>query len=88
MPNDRGAAVNERVAYVSPYRAGTYEAVVRALNPDGTVALDVYLPGAAIGRKNGRELDKPAVRLRAVSYGPEGRARPLNSDASAFLKVG
>ncbi len=69
-------AVNERVDYVSPYRTGTYDAVVRAVNADGTVALDVYLPGAAVGRRGGAELGEPVVHLRSVSYGPGGSARP------------
>lgn len=67
-----GPRVNERVDYHSPFRIGIFDAVVIAVNPDGTVALDVYLPGAA-----GPRFDtEPAVRLRAVSYGPKGRARP------------
>lgn len=72
MANDR-PAVNEHVDYVSPYRTGTYDAIIRALNPDDTVVIDVYLPGIACSRKL---YEEPAVRLRSVSYGPEGRARP------------
>ena len=68
------AAVNERVAYVAFHRVGEYEAVVRRVNPDGTVALDVYMPGLATSRRGDLE---PVIHLRAVSYGPEGRARPL-----------
>lgn len=68
-------AVNERVAYVSPYRTGTYDAVITAVNADGTVAIDVFMP-VAVGRRRGRDLDEPVVHLRAVSYGARGLARP------------
>jgi hypothetical protein len=68
-------SINERVKYVSPYRTGTYDAVVTAVNPDGTVAIDVYMP-VAVGRRYAMDLE-PVVRLRGVSYGPEGLARPL-----------
>lgn len=76
MANDLApplAAINEVVDYVSPFRTGTYDAIVRARNPDGTVMIDVYLPGVCHGRKL---YEEAAVRLRSVSYGPEGRARP------------
>lgn len=46
---------------------------MRAVNPDGTVRIDVYLPGASCSRKH---LMEPAITLRSVSYGPGGRARP------------
>jgi hypothetical protein len=67
-------AINEHVDYHSPYRTGVFDAIVRAINPDGTVAVDIYLPGAAAMDR--RIYDEPAVRLRSVSYGPNGRARP------------
>jgi hypothetical protein len=70
------ARVGEVVDYVSPFRTGEYEGVVTAVNADGTVALDVYLPGAATVR--GREA---ALSLRAVSYGPVGRARSKSGGA-------
>jgi hypothetical protein len=67
--------VNEEVVYVSPFRTGAYDAVVTRVNADGTVALNVFLPGAMTGS---RKFDlEPAVHLRSVSYGPEGRARPI-----------
>ncbi len=65
--------VNEEVWYHSPFRTGVYPAVVCRVNPDRTVALKVYLQGAAGRWKMDEE---PAVTLRSVSYGPEGRARP------------
>ncbi len=65
--------VNEEVIYHSPYRTGAYHAVISAVNPDGTVALKVYLPGA---KGRWRMDEEPAVTLRSVTYGPEGRARP------------
>ena len=68
-----GPKVNEEVLYVSPFRTGIYDAVVCRVNADGTVALKVYLPGAAGRWKIDQE---PAITLRSVSYGPEGRARP------------
>lgn len=71
MPAHKG----ELVDYHSPYRIGVFDAIVEKVNDDGTVALNVYLPGAAVSRKPSLA-DEPAVRLRSVSYGPEGRARP------------
>ena len=69
-----GPRVNEWVDYHSPFRIGVFDAIIRAVNKDGTVVLDVFLPGAA-----GPRFDvEPAIRLRAVSYGPQGRARPRN----------
>lgn len=65
--------VNEWVDYVSPFRTGTYDAIVRGVNPDGTVRLEVFLPGAAVSKYKPME---PAITLRSVTYGPEGRARP------------
>jgi len=65
-----GQKVKERVDYHSPYRIGVFEAMITAVNKDGTVALDVYLPGASVARL------EAAVHLRSVTYGPEGRARP------------
>lgn len=67
-------ALNELIDYHSPYRIGVFDAVIRAINPDGTVAIDIYLPGAAALER--RLYDEPAVRLRSVSYGPQGLARP------------
>jgi hypothetical protein len=65
--------VNEEVWYHSPFRTGVYPAVIMRVNPDATVALKVYLPGA----KGRWKIDEePAITLRAVSYGPEGLARP------------
>ena len=65
--------VNEEVWYHSPYRTGVYPATILRVNPDATVALKVYLPGA----KGRWKIDEePAITLRAVSYGPEGLARP------------
>jgi hypothetical protein len=78
---ERRAAINERVAYVSPYRTGTYDAVVTAVNADSTVAVDVYLSGIAIGRRDDRDLDEPVIRLRAVTYGSQGSAQPLKGTA-------
>jgi hypothetical protein len=67
--------VNERVTYVSPFRTGEYDAIVRKVWPNGDVVIDVYLPGALTSR---HKMDlEPAVHLRCVSYGPEGRARPI-----------
>lgn len=66
--------INEWVDYHSPYRTGVYAAVIRKINPDGTVAIDVYLPGLAVSRRK-MDLD-PVMHLRAVSYGPQGLARP------------
>ena len=66
--------VNEQVRYVSPFRTGVYDAVVRKVWPNGDVAIDVFLPGAWTSR-NRMDIE-PAVHLRCVSYGPEGRARP------------
>ena len=66
-----GPSVNERVDYVSPFRTGTYAAIIRKVNADGTVGIDVYLPGL-----RGRFDTEPAVHLRSVVYGSEGRARP------------
>jgi hypothetical protein len=65
--------INEEVWYHSPFRTGVYPARVARVNADGTVALKVYLPGAAGRWKMDEE---PAVTLRSVTYGPEGRARP------------
>jgi len=69
--------VNEEVWYHSPYRTGVYDAVVRKVWPDGNVTIDVYLPGAGTSR---HKMDiEPAITLRSVSYGAEGRARPRES---------
>ena len=65
--------VNEEVWYHSPFRTGVYLGVVVRVNPDRTVALKVYLPGIAGRWKMDEE---PAVTLRSVTYGPDGRARP------------
>jgi hypothetical protein len=65
--------VNEEVWYHSPFRTGVFPGRVVRKNPDGTVMLKVYLPGAAGRWKMDEE---PAVTLRSVTYGPDGRARP------------
>lgn len=70
-------AVNERVRYVSPYRYGEFDATITAVNPDGTVAIAVYIDGLATGRRDGRDLAEPVVTLRSVSYGAHGLARPV-----------
>ena len=67
--------VGERVKYHSPFRTGVFDGVVTAVNPDGTVALNIYLPGACTSRRH--QDVEPSARVRSVSYGPEGRARPL-----------
>ncbi len=72
MPTAAEPKINEPVLYVSPFRTGVYDAVVRAVHKDGSVTLDIYLPNA-VGRRFEAE---PAIRLRSVSYGPQGRARP------------
>ncbi len=69
-------AINELVDYHSPYRTGIFDGKIIGINPDGTVRLQVFLPGAAVGRTL---YEEPAVTLRSVSYGPEGRARPRNA---------
>lgn len=74
-----GPAVNERVEYWSPFSGGPYDAVIRKVNEDGTVAIDVYLPGISVGRRNGADLGEPVVHLRSISYGVDGLARPLET---------
>lgn len=67
--------VGEDVEYHSPFRTGVYDGIVRRVNEDGTVAVAVYVPGLSTSRHKG-DLE-PAIVLRAVSYGPAGRARPM-----------
>jgi hypothetical protein len=54
----------DHVDYHSPFRIGVFPAVITRVNDDGTVAIDVAI------------LPHDSVHLRAVSYGPEGRAKP------------
>jgi hypothetical protein len=65
--------INEPVDYVSPYRIGTYDATVRKINEDGTVALAIFMPGL---RVSSRHPEEPILTLRAVRYGPDAPARP------------
>lgn len=68
-----GPKIGEQVDYVSPFRTGTYDGVVAAINRDGTVALNVYLPNAGTSRRHDLS---PTITLRSVTYGPQARARP------------
>lgn len=70
-----GPKVGERVRYVSPFRTGVFDGVVTKVNEDGTVALNIYLPGLCTSRRHA-DLE-PSAHVRSASYGPEGRARPL-----------
>lgn len=69
-------AKGEQVDYHSPFRTGVYDATVIRVNDDGTVAVAVTMPGSASRRAGAA----PAVTLRSVTYGPEGRARPKGID--------
>lgn len=66
-------SINEQVDYVSPYRTGTYDGVVRKINNDGTVVLNVFMPGLYVSKRHPME---PILTLRAVRYGPDAPARP------------
>lgn len=39
----------DRVHYVSPFRTGTFEAVITHVDPSGTVDIDVLIPGVRDG---------------------------------------
>lgn len=66
--------VGEVVDYISPYRTGTFDAVIRNVRHDGTVDIEVYVDGL-----KGRVIDVDHIqtmRLRALAYGPGQRVRP------------
>lgn len=55
----------DSVLYVSPFRTGSYPATVTAINVEGLVNIEVYIPGV-----------KDPLNLRALKFGPEERVRP------------
>lgn len=55
----------DQVLYVSPFRTGVYLATLTAINVEGLVNIEVYIPGV-----------KKALSLRALKFGPEERVRP------------
>ena len=63
----------DQINYVSPFRTGTFDAIVTTANPDGTVDIDVFMPGLTMSRRHEME---PAVHLRRVEFGEGQRARP------------
>lgn len=67
----------DHVHYVSPFRTGTYDAVVTSVRSDETVDIDVKIPGVM-----------DTLHLTKLEVGENARVRTKQSRLSGFHPTG